>query len=113
MRRVRAVVEVKVPDGHNFSEADFAKSLRRQFGRSIFSLAPVYRENRPITFKEFGRVVQFDENGSRIAPPKTPTSFERLVLHALFLLLSRVAKRDSDFTIWRQRARTWLDDPDG
>jgi len=113
MRRVRAVVEISVPDGHNFSERDFAKSLRRLFGRTVFTLAPTYKESRVLTFKEFGRVVQFDENGSRIAPPKPPSSFERLVLHALFLLLSRVANGDSDFTIWRQRARTWLDDPDG
>jgi len=109
MKRVRAVVEVKVPDGHNFSEADFAKSLRRQFGRSIFSLAPVYRENRPITFKEFGRVVQFDESGSRIAPPKRPSSFERLVLSALAMMLVR-AVGAGYVKWWTDEAQALCDD---
>ncbi len=106
MRKIKAVVEISVPDKSELSEHDFAKRLRRS-GLSNIRLAP--GEVRPVTFKEFGRVVQYGPDGVRVEPKK-PVTFEGLVLRALAALLG-VALKDKGgewLDTWSAEAEDYL-----
>lgn len=103
MKKLRCVVEIDVPDKLDFGERDFAKALRRN-GPSVLSLGPRIKETRPLSFKEFSRVIQYDDKGVRITPPKAPTPFERLVLMGLAITVSfLIAPR-----IRTNLIKTWL-----
>lgn len=86
MRKIRAVVEISVPDKSTLTEAGFAKALRRNLAKSV-SLAPAIKEARPIEFKEFNRVVQYGPDGRRIVATKPPSPFESLVLFGLWVIV--------------------------
>ena len=108
MKKLRCVVEIDVPDKLDFGERDFAKALRRN-GPSVLSLGPRIKETRPLSFKEFSRVIQYDDNGVRITPPKAPTPFERLVLMGLafcVVALIPIRRRSKEVTSWLHEVLT-------
>jgi hypothetical protein len=108
MKKIRAVVELSVPDSHRYTEADFAKSLRRQFRSTGISLAPTFKESRPIQFKEFSRVVQYTPDGQRIAPTRPPSPFESLVLFGLWVIVrAMITPRDLSKSL---RLQKWFND---
>lgn len=87
MRKVRAVVEISVPDKVVLSEADFAKLLRRDHTKKSLFLGRHEQATRTIEFKEFGRVVQYGPDGKRIVATKPPSPFESLVLFGLWVIV--------------------------
>lgn len=95
MKKVRAVVEVSVPDKAQFSEDDFAKLLRRELPERIYA-APRGVKTVRIRFKAFYRVVQYTPDGNRIKPKSEdhvdsrPSQFQFMVLGALWALILAV-----------------------
>jgi len=87
MKKIRAVVEISVPDKVNLTEMQFAKLLRRDHAKNSLFLGRIEQATRPLQFKEFGRVVQYGPDGTRIVPTRPPSSFERLVLFGLWAII--------------------------
>ena len=112
MKKYRAVVEISVPDKVDFGERKFAKQLRRHMLTSLH-LAPYEMATRPLEFKEFSRVVQYSPDGIRIAALRPPSSFERLVLAGLWMIVSILLppkqRRDKNVQQWRDEVRATLD----
>lgn len=77
MKKVRAIVEIKVPDGAAINDDDFAKMVRAALPRRLI--------DRPLAVKAFYRVQQYDDQGQRTRP-----SFNALVLFGLLLIVARL-----------------------